>query len=123
MVKVNCVVYKKNDKINNKYFWYGVFSAVFLILVVFKFVPLTEFNLSIIGDIVKPTIEPAGTRLFILGVHIHHYMFGLFLIAFSYFAFLNKKINSKLALFLYGFGSVLVLDQAHFLLGFAEFGV
>lgn len=110
-------------KQNEKYFVYGVLSAIFVVAIVFRFIPLTEFTLSIIGDIVKPTLEPSGTRLFILGIHIHHYMFGLFLIGFSYFASMKKKISTKVTFFLYGFGAVLVLDQALFLLGLKEFGI
>lgn len=107
----------------DKYFLFGVLSAIFVVAIVFKFIPLTAFELSIIGDLVKPTLEPAGTRLFVLGVHIHHFMFGLFLLTVGYVGSVQKKLSNKVVYFLYGFGAVLVLDQAHFLLGLEEFGV
>jgi len=98
--------------------------AVFILFFVFSNISYTKITIgSVIGDFVhKEKKEPSGTRFYLFGEHIHHYVFGILGVIFSYFYLARTKFR-KYAGYVFGFSLVLVLDQLPHILGLVKFGV
>ena len=115
-LRVNRQTWKITDMLK------GSFLSVILLVFVFSSIPYTKFSIgSMIGNWANPSSEPMGSRLYLLGEHIHHYVFGLVLMGLAFFSLASEKQHLNAIMF--GFGLVLFLDQLPFVLGMMKFGV
>jgi hypothetical protein len=88
-------------KFDLAWFVNGLLASVCLLLLA-NFIPYFPIKpFSLVG-------EEVGPRLFIAGLHIHHYIFGIISIIASPILF---RIYPNISLFLLGLGIVLFLDE------------
>ena len=99
----------------NLYFLPAGVAIGIVLLIAVSFIPFTKIAFGLMS--IVP--ESGGTRLYLFGIHIHHYVFGVILIGLSAFAYFKWP---NVALLLVGLGAVLIIDQLPMILGFTPFG-
>lgn len=103
---IQSVVTKLQQMLRNPYFCFilGGFTA-WALLVSTLLMPLMPVDIAI-GTIVP---KDGGPRLFVAGLHIHHYLFGLAAMGVAYL--FHRTGMRNFSYFLFGFGAVLFIDE------------
>jgi hypothetical protein len=102
----------------------GIFSSLTL-LIASLFIPFTPIKFGVVelsGSEITDG-KPSGPRLFIGGVHIHHYVFGVILMILAVLGIFLFPKHLLIFVFILGMGSWLVIDQLPNLLGLKPFGL